>query len=380
MTGVQTCALPILNLQTRRLGVRARVAKETWVVGGLQFVSDGSVDPTKGRPDDLFRTGGHLMFFGSEAAGITVYGQPGLGKAREPLRYKLGAYTLSEGGLAAADDVTLYMADGSWAPAYAQRLGLHLWYLRDKSGGSGGVLGQGVTSALSELQGGPRLDFRENETDAAPEVSADLVWIGVDHSWNAALDRGPVGASALVVASLGRLYVTDLADRDVRGFLGDLEIRGRYAEGEGSVARIEAVYSTEDDADTPTYEGIVTGNSYGAVGAVYGTHGTLLLFPDIGAINRQVAQVYDVSGKGEGVLGITGGVGLDVIRNKLTVGVGGGHARDADMNPLGTEINARISGRPWTLVDVGVSGAVLLGSEFTQDPWVVYTNFQWVVI
>ena len=84
--------------------------------------------------------------------------------------------------------------------------------------------------------------------------------------------------------------------------------------------------------------------------------------------------------KGEGVLGITGGVGLDVIRNKLTVGVGGGHARDADMNPLGTEINARISGRPWTLVDVGVSGAVLLGSEFTQDPWVVYTNFQWVVI
>lgn len=242
------------------------------------------------------------------------------------------------------------------------------------------MLGQGVSSALSELQGGPRMDYWPDDSTVTPELDADLVWIAVDHSINAGLDRGPVGASALVVANLGRLYVTDLADHNVLGFLGDLEVRARFAEGEGSVARAEVVYSTEDDADTDTYEGIVTGNSYGAVGAVYGTHGTLLLFPDIGAINRQVARVYDVSGGGEGVLGITGGVGLDVVRNKLTVGIGGGHARDADMNPLGSEINARVSAKPWMLVDLGVSGAVLLDSGLPQDPWVVYTTFQWIIL
>jgi hypothetical protein len=364
-----------VNLQTRRMGVRAQVAKDTFLVGGLQFVSDGSADPSKSRPDDLFRSGGRLMFFGSEAAGLSAYGKIG-----EPIRYKLGAYTLSELGLALPDDITLFMADGAWSPDYGHRLGAHAWYVRDRGEGQGGFYGTGPTSMLWSLQGGPTLDFRANEGDPAPVTTADLAWFAVDHGWNANLDRGRVGATALVVANIGRIYVEELRDHDVRGVLADVEVRARIAEGEGSIARIEALYSTADDPGTDAYEGVVTGNAYGAVGAVHGTHGCLLLFPDVTAINRQVAVVYDVSGAGNGVAALTGAVAWDPIPNKVTVGVGAGHARTAGFDPLGTEINARVSAKPWVLVDVGARGAVLLGTDLPEDPWIALLSFDWVVL
>ena len=34
------------------------------LVAGLQFVGDSATDPAKAHPDDLFRTGGGLRFFG----------------------------------------------------------------------------------------------------------------------------------------------------------------------------------------------------------------------------------------------------------------------------------------------------------------------------
>lgn len=365
-----------VNLQTRRLGVRARVAKDTFLVGGLQFVGDGSADPTGARPDDLFRSGGRLMFFGSEAAGLSLYGKVG-----DQLRYRAGAYTLVELGLGQPDDITLYMADATWAPAYAQRLGLHVWMLRDRAGGAGGAFGTGPTSTLSELQGGPRLDLREDETAAAPLVDADLLWLGLDHGWNAGLDRGRVGVTTLVVANLGRLYIEALEDINTRGVLADVEVRARIAAGEGSIARVELLYATGDDNDdTVDYDGIITGNSYGAVGAVHGTHGCLLLFPDVSAINRQVALVYDVAGGGEGVAAVTASVAVDPIPNRLTVGAGFGHARDSDFDRFGTELNARVTARPWVLTDVSLRGAVLLGTELPQNPWIGLLTFDWVVI
>jgi len=364
-----------VNLQTRRMGVRARVAKDTWLVAGLQFVGDSVADATRSKPDDLFRSGGRLMFFGSEAAGLSAYGAIG-----EPFRYKLGAYTLAELGLANPDDITLYMADALWSPAYAQRLGVHAWFLQDTAGGAGGTLGTGLTSALYEMQGGARLDLRPSGEGTAPVTNADLVWVAVDHGWNPNLDRGRLGATVLGVANLGRLYVEALPDHDVLGFLGDLEVRARIAEGEGSVARVELLAASADDPATATYEGVVTGNAYGAVGAMHGTHGCMLLFPDVTAINRQVARVYDVSGGGEGVAAATASVAYDVIPNRLNVGVGAGHAQDAGFTPLGTELNARISGKPWVLTDVGVRGAVLLGTDLPEAPWIVLASFDWLVI
>ena len=362
-----------VNLQTRRLNARFRLWEGASAVVGLQFVGDGAADPEKSKLDDLTRSGGRLLFWGSDAAGVSVYGK-GWGQ----LDYRVGGYTLYESAFAVPDDITLWMADTRWHPAYATTLGVHGWYLRDRAGGTAGVLGSGPTSVLSEMQGGPRLDLRLDPEGAAPEVSAALGWVAVDAGYNHALDRGELGATALVVANLGRLYVQDLPDRSVAGWLADVEGRWRYAPGQGSVLRVELITSSGDTSGD-AYTGVVTGNSYGIAGAVHTTHGCLLLYPDLLSINRQVALIYDSSNGGAGQVGVTASAGWDILPNRLTAQVGGGHARTAAGAPVGTELNARLVGRPFPLASLGLHGAVLLGTGFETAPWMTYVAFDQVV-
>lgn len=390
-----------VNLQTRRLYGKFRLwgpagsksagkGSSADLVAGLQFVGDGVYDPDTARLDDLTRSGGHLLFFGTEAAGLTLYGvQSGV------LRYRVGAYTLYEQGLAEADDVTLWMGDVEWRPAFAVRVGAHAWYLRDRAGGSAGILGSGPSSALSELQGGPRLDLRTDtsatSTEAAPETSAALAWLGGDLGYNPGLDNGRFGATGSVFLDVGRIYVIEQKDVPVLGVLANVEARYKYAAGAGSVVRAEALYTSADRAgadghgDGATYGGVLTGNSYGVAAASWTTHGCLLLFPDPTSINRQVAVVYDPSNAGAGLLGVSGSLGYDLLPNKLTVTTGGGYATSGAAGGHGAELNARLSAHPFPLSTLGLAGAVLLDAAppgqraYANAPWIVYTSFQWIV-
>lgn len=377
----------MVNLQTRRLHATLRPAlpagHELSLVLGLQFVSDGVYDPTRAGPDELFRSGGRLMFFGSEAAGLTAYGR-WKGGWGDRLRYRLGAYTLYERGFAVRDDVGLLMADLQVNPLYATNLGLHAWTLRDRSGGQQGVLGVGPASALAELQGGARLDLAaELGGEDAPEaVSADLTWLGLDGGFNPSLRYGPVGFGAAVFANLGQIYAKGLGAVPVRGWLADAELRWRWQPAEGSVLRLEGLVSSGDTPGDGVYNGVITGNSYGIVGAVYASHGCILLFPDLFSINRQVSAVYDVSGAGAGLLALTGGAGWDPIPGRLTLGLGGGHARTAGGEVIGTELNARVVGEPWLFLRTGLWGAVLLPGEAAlvdAPTWAAYLGFDWLV-
>lgn len=365
-----------VNLQTRRLETRFQLWKNTSTVIGLQFVGDGVADPENAKLDDLARAGGKLMFFGTEAAGVSVYGKA----LSQHASFRLGGYTLAEQALAEPDDVTLWMGDGQLRPAYATTVGLHLWYLRDRAGGTAGVLGSGPTSALSDMQGGPRLDL--SDADAAPETSAALGWGAVDVGYNAGLDKGRFGATALGVANFGRLYVTDETDVSVLGFLADAEARVRWAPGAGSVARAEVIGVTGgggEPRDTGVYRGVVTGNSYGVAATAWSSHGCLLLFPDPVSINRSVAGVYDVSGAGDGLLAGTASVGYDPLPNKLTVAVGGGVAAHPGTAGSLSEVNLRVVGKPLPLLTVGLYGGALLGTDFDVTPWEVYSSVDWVV-
>lgn len=370
-----------VNLQTRRLygAWKPRHGGHRWnVVGGLQFVADGATDPSAARPDDLFRSGGKLMFWGSEATGISVYGRYS-SAMWEKVRYRLGAYTLYEEAVGSADDVTLFMADAALHPASGTLLGLHAWYLRDNAGGEGGGLfGSGPTSPLAELQGAGVVDVTGDGTWA--ETDAGLVWLGADLAHNHDLSRGRLGATAVAMANVGRLYVTDYADIPVAGLLADAELRYRYAPGMGSVLRVEALYTTGDnDPDDGRYTGVITGNSYGIVGAVYASHGTLLLFPDSSAINRQVALVYDVSDQGRGLLGFTGSAGYDLLPNKLSATAGGGVARVPGGDLVGTELNLRLRYKPWMFANLELAGAVVKGSDLPATPWTVLLYFDSLV-
>lgn len=371
-----------VNLQTRRMNVafnpRLGGGHALSLVAGLQFVADGVYDPARATLDDLSRAGGGMRFFGSEAAGLTAYGRYRTGWG-DRARWRLGGYTLYEKGNSLPDDVTLWMADAQIQPAYAARVGAHLWYLKDRTGGAVGVAGAGPTSLLSELQGGPSLDLRYLGQEAPPEVNADLLWIGGDAGYNHRLDRGPLGLSASAFGNLGSLLVREGKDAQVRGLALDVEGRWRYAAGDGSVLRLEGLYTSADGPGRDAYTGVVTGNSYGVVGAIWTTHGSYLLFPDGRAINRQASAVYDISNQGDGLLALTGSLGRDIVPHRLNLTAGLAHARDAAGEVEGTELNARLSGRPLPFFEVGGVGAVIAGSAWEAAPWTTFLYLDWII-
>jgi hypothetical protein len=370
-----------VNLQTRRLHASFRPSLSNGhslaVHVGLQFVPDGVYDPTTSKLDDLARAGGGLRFFGSEAAGISAYGR-WRSDWGDRVRYRLGAFTLYEKGVSLPDDATLYLGDVQYQPFYATRVGAHLWYLRDRTGGSAGIAGTGPTSFLSELQGGPSLDLRAPGEDTAPAVNADVYWLGVDGGYNHRLDKGPFGISGSVFGNLGSLLVVDANDVHIQGLSAEAEARWRYLPGEGSVLRLEGIYSSADGTGRDAYTGVLTGNSWGIVGALWTTHGSYLLFPDGKAINRQVSMVYDISNQGDGLVAASASVGWDPIPNRLNLTAGLAHANSARMEPVGTEVNLKVAARPLLFCEMGVVAAAVTGSKWETSPWMSYGYLEWI--
>jgi hypothetical protein len=361
-----------VNLQTRRVhgtfrpnvGARHNLA----FVTGLQFVADGVYNPASCRPDDLFRAGGGLRFWGTEAAGITAYGAVDDASGTR-FRYRAGAYTLVENGVAIGDDAALYALDAQWQPDYHSRFGVHGWLLRDYTEGQGGLMGTGLTSTLSELQGGPHFVVPNSAGGAAAEVETDIVWLAADGGFNHALDRGPLGATALAATNLGRLYSTTRDPVTIRGWLVDGGLRFRWAAGAGSVISGNVLVASRDGTGINAYTGVVTGNTYGVAGATWASHGMLLLFQDPTAVNRTTPVVFDISNAGRGLTAATMTAGWDVVPNRVTLQAGAGHAVDGSTETMGTELNARVLTHPWFGTNLGVAVATVQNTEFDANPW-----------
>ncbi|HMV66065.1 MAG TPA: hypothetical protein PKA64_04380 [Myxococcota bacterium] len=370
-----------VNLQTRRLHLDVRAVdrpRHTLDVRvGLQMVTDGVRDPVAVRRDDLFRTGGGMRFWGSEATGLAAYGTVRDAEGVR-LRYKAGAFTLWEFGSAAVDDVTLFQVGAELLPTWSTRVGLQAWYLNDSSGGIGGALGVGPTSQLSEMQSGPHLRYFDQGEPAA-EVNVDAGWLALDGGVNHDLGKGRFGANGLVVTNFGRLTVPRVGWVSMFGLHAGAELRYRYARGAGSVMRLEGMFSSGDNPNTQAYEGTITGNAWGVVGALYGSHGTYLLFPDISAINRQSAVIYDVSNGGAGVLGGQLGVAYDLVPERLNLGATVAAAANAKGDLAGAEVNLRLEGQPLPFFKLGATGAMVLGTTQRFNPWIVFADLEWVV-
>ncbi|MEQ1505182.1 MAG: hypothetical protein ABMB14_23315 [Myxococcota bacterium] len=373
-----------VNLQTRRLHADWFPSGEhhdLHVILGLQFVADSVTDPTRTTPDGLLRSGGGLALFGSEAAGLSAFG-----RWRDDwgtrLRYRIGSYTLVEQGLSLPDDVWLTMADVEVRPAQATGIGAHLWYLQDRSH-AGGALALGPTGSLWELQGGPSLDpYDGYPPPANAPVDADLVWAGLDASFNAGLDRGPVGVRGVVLGNFGKIYAPIVHDDGVAGATATAEARLRWARGDGSVLRVTGLFATADDADPQRYTGVVTGNAYGVVGAPMPTTGGSLLFPDPGAIDRMVAVVSDLSNQGLGLVALSAGAGWDPIPDRVTLAAGTAVAATAAGTPVGTELNGRIAARPLVGCTVAARAAVVSpgpAAPLGGTPWTISLGVDWLL-
>ena len=370
-----------VNLQTRRLfvGVRPELPgpNKLHIVAGQQFLSDSVNDPSEVGRDGLFRSGGRLMFWGTEAAGIQAFG-----KHSDWLKYRAGVFTLYEVGLTEDDDIWLSLADVQLHPTYGLDIGVHGWWLFDRAGGSGGLLGTGPTSALAELQGGARLDLRDPGETVAPETQVNLGYVGLDVGYNAGLTHGPLGVHGLVVYNGGGIYTPDKSI-PISGWTMSLEGRWRYWRGDGTEIRAQFLHTSADDADESRYTGVITGNSYGIASAFNLSPGGHLMFPDAWAVNRQVAIVYDISGMGQGLIAADASAALDLIPGRFNVRGGVIHARNAMGGVFGTEVHGHVSAEPFLFFNVGLHGgwtAVGDAALVDENPWAFFLSFDWLAL
>lgn len=386
-----------VNLQTKRLSAEVDLGAGLTLVVGLQPLADNPRNPARALPDELVHAGTRLAFWGSDAAGVSLYG-----RWHRRLLGRLAYFNLYENDVNEADDVHLAMLDGEFGVAPGLNVGGHLWYLRDGARGLGTALGVGPGSKLAALNGAAPLALGPDRAEA------HLVWAGVDAHYNLGLAEGPFAASAFFMSNFGSFDVFEADDRaptappfdttdgELLGFMADLELAFRWGRTNGDTIEVEGLYASGDDApDDRTVSSPITGNNYGLPGAVHASHRSLLLFPDLRVVNRQVGVVYDPANLGHGVIAGFLDAAWDVVPHRLNLKLGTAIAGAAAPPPgaarhIGTELNAELMYRPYPFLWFGLHGAVVRLGEFLEGgrvdleripaerPWTTYASLTWV--
>ena len=229
--------------------------------------------------------------------------------------------------------------------------GVNLWYLRDTASNRGGVsvLGQGLTSALSEYNGAVRIRIPGN----SQEYKADMFWLGSHASWNRDFVEGPWMADGYVMANLGTIAHNggDLTGRvaDVAGVAVNASVQYKY----GMTARdriwMEVLHTTGDGdgVDDGNLNSVITGNVWGSPVGIYSAHKAFLLFPDPQVVSRYYSAVHDISNMGLGVTGLFLNAQRDIIPNRFSARIGTAAALSTFSLPgggnvIGGEVNAEV--------------------------------------
>lgn len=400
-----------VNLQTQNLAVEFDVPKlEGWYVNlGLQRLYDTALDPYRTVFEQMTLSGPRLDFWGSDAVGLTIHGN------QWGQKFKLGAYQLYENLIQKDDDVSLFELATDRHLGRGLHVGGSLRYLRDASSGSGGVgvLGQGPASPLTGYMG----TFRFPIPDGIERYRSHFVWTGADASYNPLLASGRLGASAYVVGNFGRVSTENPLARgdfqelaNVQGLAANARVAFRYGRTPHDMVSLEALYTSGDPngISDGTYSGVITGNTWGAPGALMIGQGTYLLMPHGYVVNRFYAAVTDPSNLGFGVTSAALNASYDLVPNQLEIKLGGAVAR-SNIKPIagerfiGAELNGRLSWRFRPLMALEAHGAYLaLGDYFTspeivapedgfdpanampgsrpKNPWTTFISLRWLML
>ncbi len=384
-----------VNLQTKRLNAKW-VMNSNWnLVVGLQPLADNALDPASALPTDILYGGTKMIFWGSDAAGFTLFGK----MLDRKLSSRLGHYTLYANNLNKPDDVTLTMLDLEWSIFDPMKAGLHLWYLKDRSQGKGTAFGVGPTSQLADYHGA----ITVNSMGQAADI--DALWLAIDGSYSRWMTGGPLSLSGFVAmnwadikyraknASISNLDPNKPTGANLFALMAQGDGVYRWGKGDGDHINISGIYATGDqNQNDQTLSSVLTGNQYGFPGSLYLTHRSLLLFPDPRAINRQMALVYDPSNLGYGVMGTSFNVAGDLIPELLNLKLGtalaGSAAKPVNTDRfIGWELNAELLYRPLPFFWIGVHAGYVKYGKFVEvkynsvpgsEPWVAYATMTWL--
>lgn len=391
-----------VNLQTKNINVALypfKKQKPLAIVIGTQTVYDSILDPATNSLFDVIKQGYKLSYLGTDATGISVYGQMGIHKFKASLL----PIAASQPERVLQNNPALFFTlmgtlDYSISPMPGTNIGVSAWHMRDSTRGQAfafeGLVFNGPGSpGLAGFTGAPRF--------AIDAPNGYVSWFGVNFNHNLNFHHGPFAASGFVMSNFGRYESTrentvNPRAIDIAGVGANLELLWNYGRSTNDVISLEGMFTSGDGNPADgQYSGVFTMNTYGLPGAVWFNHKTLLLFPFSQTVNNYTGAVTDISNQGYGVSTGIVSAGYDLIPQTLWVKLGGAAAWSNSVPAdalggtgrgtfIGAEINAEIK---WTiryLMTVGLHGAYLFKGDFynnqarvPQSPWAMFTTFTW---
>lgn len=393
-----------VNLQTQNLELEFNPLKGWYINVGLQRIFDTPYNPYKTMFDKMTTTGYRLAYFGTDGVGISVR------KDWDFARIKSGYYKLYENYVQLNDDVTLMELTGEKDITKKWKLGASSYYMRDRASGAGGVsiLSQGLNSLLATHNGVYKFAYGD------VPYKADIVWLGSYFGRNTEhwLDRWMV--TGFVNFNLGKadtLTNQALSDSewsratDIFGYAGNLRLSYRYGQTANDNITLDAMYSSGDanGLQDGKYSGVITGNQWGAPGAIHVSSGSYLLMPHGNVVNRFTPAIMDISNMGYGLTSVNLNLSKGIIPHKLNAKVGSAIALSnvqpaGGGNLIGTEFNGNIAFNFGPFMSLEWHAAYLVLGDFydsTQssygspvngnaterpaNPWTTFVVFKWLL-
>ncbi len=384
-----------VNLQTLMANVDLRPPGRNWnLVIGLQRLFDSAYDPNVNTLDLFQRSGYKLSFWGTQAVGVSWFARP-----HPTMNTRLGFFQLWENQISRDDDVFLLMGDAIFRPAPGWEWGFNQWYLRDTARGAGGIsiLGQGLTSALSQYNGAVRVRFPGGNQ----RYEANLFWTGTNISWNRNFILSPFSFDAYVIGNYGNISPDNQAeasDVSVLGAAFNASLAWKYGMTNNDKVWLEFQFSTgdEDGVDDGTINSVLTGNVWGSPVGIYSAHRAFLLFPDPQVVSRYYSMVHDISNMGLGVTAVAVNGMRDIVPNLFSAKIGGAAAMSNYALPdggnfIGAEINTELRYNLKVFLSVSLSAAYAITGDFydspratvdgqnPRDPWTAFVTLNWLM-
>jgi hypothetical protein len=382
-----------VNLQTQNLEIEFLPGKNYAINLGLQRLFDTPYNPYRTLFNQMTESSFRLAYWGSDAVGISVR------RDLDFFRWKTGFYQLYENNIQDNDDVQLFELNAEWRLADKLKVGGAAYWVKDRANGEGGpsILGQGLNSTLANYNGVYRFPLGGNP------YQADVFWLGGFFGYNQNYLQDRWFATGFANLNLGSVRTRENNSEEyertssILGLGANLRLGYRHGQTENDLLTLDTWFTTPDDADPSRYTGVITGNTWGAPGAIFISSGSYILFPHGNVVNRFVSVVPDISNSGYGLLGGTLNLADDLIPNKLNAKLGGAFARSNASSPgggntLGWEINGKISYTPAVLMNIELHGAYMgLGNFFDSrivnggedqrppNPWTVFLVYKWLM-
>lgn len=284
------------------------------------------------------------LFFNNDSAGVFINGK------LDPVAYRLFWTKFYENTIAKADDSDLYGAEVKFAPAKDVKLGVNLYFLKERFGASGFGVTMGGASDLAVYM--PGVDF--------------------------AAAAGPVALSGFAFYQGGK--AKDSAGTTLGKIAGyAVDLRGDLALGPGK-AFLEGLYVSGGDGSSDKFKSIVTGNSSGVAGnAAFGRMDLQIITfnpDDCSAAGAMLGTgTNDINNGGRGVVILAAGYSQK-FSDKIAGKVGLGYATAvkklitdpaAKKKDMGTEINANVNYSIMKGLDLGLYGAYALLGDFYKS-------------